>query len=216
MTKGLDLQRALEDGSQTLDNLCAAMAAQLKSMKAGPQLYVENLGLLDSTERVFLGSKLITQIWEDNNSMVLPSWIGRLPPRIGSTKHGKLSADQLRTACCINFVTTLVHTWGHAPQGSKWRKVLDNFMDLVAAVKLAHLRVLTPQNMQDYHRLMHRYLSDMLDLYPHSGLSPVHHLALHLTKLLEQYGPVHAWRCFPFERYNGVLQNIPTNSKFGM
>ena len=191
------------------------MVTHLESIRAGPQLHDINLGVLDSTERVFLGSKLVTQIWEDNNSMMLPSWIGRLPPRIGSTKHGKLSADQLRTACCINFVTTLVRTWGHAPKGSKWREVLDNFMDLVAAVKIAHMRVLTLENIQEYHRLMHRYLSDMLALYPHSGLSPVHHLSLHLTKLMEQYGPVHAWRCFPFERYNGVLQNIPTNSRFG-
>ena len=148
--------------------------------------------------------------------MTLPSWIGRLPPRIGSSKHGKLSADQLRTVCCINLVTTLVRTWGHSPDDSKWREVLNNFMDLVAAVKLAHMRVLTPQQIQDYHHFMHRYLTKMLDLYPHHGLSPVHHLSLHLTKLMEQYGPVHAWRCFPFERYNAVLQGIPTNLKFGI
>lgn len=209
------MQRVVTGNGNTLDTITSRLASEMKSIAAGPQLHVDGLGVLDSTDRVFLGTKLVTAIWEDNDLMSLPSWIGRLPPRIGSTQHGKLSADQLRTACCINFVTTLIHTWGHAPQGSKWKGLLDNFMNLVAAVKLAHMHTLTPQCIKKYHTFMHTYLTGMLELYPHHGILPVHHLSLHLTQLLERYGPVHAWRCFPFERYNGVMQTIPTNTKFG-
>ncbi|KAI0710497.1 hypothetical protein C8Q76DRAFT_592296, partial [Earliella scabrosa] len=42
---------------------------------------------------------------------------------------------------------------------------------------------------------------------------PNHHLSLHLWQCLLLFGPVHAWWAFPFERYNGLLQNLNTNSQ---
>ena len=37
------------------------------------------------------------------------------------------------------------------------------------------------------------------------------HLSLHLMDCLLDYGPVHGFRCFPFERFNGLLGTYPTN-----
>ena len=199
-----------------LDSISQQIGSELTSIAEGPELSVEGLGMLDSTDRKFLGATLISRIWEDNDRMSLPSWIGRLPPRIGSSQHGKLSADQFRVACTINLVTSLIPIWGIAPEGSKWKMVLDNFMDLVAAVKIAHLRTLTFKQIDKYHILMHRYLRTLQQLYPHAPITPLQHMSLHLPRLMKEFGPVHAWRCFAFERYNGVLQNIPTNYKFGM
>lgn len=191
------------------------MESELTSIAEGPELVVEGLGLLDSTDRTFLGANLLSRIWEDNDRMSLPPWIGRLPPHIGSSQHGKLSADQFRVACTVNLVTSLVPIWGIAPEGTKWRMVLDNFMDLVAAVKIAHFRNLTPKHIDKYNILMHRYLRTLQQLYPHAPITSLQHMSLHLPQLMKEFGPVHAWRCFAFERYNGVLQNIPTNYKFG-
>ena len=192
------------------------MESELESIAERPELSVEGLGVLDSTDRPFLGSNVLARVWEDNNRMSLPSWIGRLPPRIGSSQHGKLSADQYRTVCTVNLVTTLVPMWGVAPEGSKWKMVLDNFMDLVAAVKIAHLRTLTPKQIKKYQTIMHRYLRTLQELYPHAPITSLQHMSLHLPELMRRFGPVHAWRCFAFERYNGVLQSIPTNYKFGI
>ena len=205
-----------QETSDFLSHISSRMTSELQSIKSGPQLSVKGLGVLDTTDRVFLGLNMLSQVWEDNDKMTLPSWIGRLPPRIGSSQHGKLSADQLRTTCTISLVTTLVRVWSIAPGGSRWKSVLDNFMDLVAAVKIAHLRTLTPKLIEEYHKFMHRYLRVVQELYPHSSIYPVQHMSLHLTQLMRQFGPVHSWRCFAFERYNGVLQNIPTNYKFGI
>lgn len=214
-TKRTNLQEELAEDSELLSTISTQMSSELQSIAEGPQLSVEGLGTLDSTDRRFLGKDVLTRVWEDNHHMVLPSWIGRVPPRVGSSQHGKLSADQLRSTCTINLVTTLISVWGIAPEGSKWKIVLDNFMDLVVAVKLAHMRTLTPKRIQKYHFYMYRYLCTMQELYPHISIQPVQHMSLHLTRLMEQFGPVHAWRCFAFERYNGILQNIPTNYQFG-
>lgn len=68
----------------------------------------------------------------------------------------------------------------------------------------------------DYEAHMHKYLTSLLDLYPNTNITPYQHLALHFGPLLRRFGPTHAWRCFPFERYNYLVQQIPTNSKPGM
>lgn len=214
--KNTDLRQGLAEDPSFLDTVSQRMQSELESIAEGPELSVEGLGVLDSTDRIFLGSNVLARIREDNDRMSLPSWVGRLPPRIGSSQHGKLSADQYRTICTVNLVTSLIPLWGIAPDGSKWKMVLDNFMDLVAAVKIAHLRVLTPKHINKYQTLMHRYLRALQQLYPHAPITSLQHMSLHLPDLMKRFGPVHAWRCFAFERYNGVLQNIPTNYKFGI
>ena len=62
---------------------------------------------------------------------------------------------------------------------------------------------------------MEVYLKTVLELCPNQQLHPIHHNALHLSKFLLRFGPVHGWWMFPFERLIGILQKINTNSKMG-
>ncbi|KAI0069346.1 hypothetical protein K474DRAFT_1610586 [Panus rudis PR-1116 ss-1] len=156
----------------------------------------------------------MAEVWKDAEDMLLPSWIGRLPSKAGSTQHGKLTADQYRNLCTINLVTTLVRLWGGSADANT-QATLDNFLLLVTAIKLAHSRTLTSYQIEQFRSNMHQYLRGILTLYPHTDITPNQHLSLHLPDILKRFGPVHAWRCFPFERYNGMLQNIQTNYKFG-
>lgn len=39
------------------------------------------------------------------------------------------------------------------------------------------------------------------------------HLHLHLKQCILDYGPLHAFWCYPFERFNGILGNIHFNRK---
>ena len=55
----------------------------------------------------------------------------------------------------------------------------------------------------------------MVDLYPNSSVLPYHHMILHFSRFLRGFGPVQSWRCYPFERFNYMLQQIKTNKKFG-
>ena len=52
---------------------------------------------------IVLGKETLKAIWKDNSDVSLPSWIGRVPSRIGDAKVGKLSADQYRTTCTIKI-----------------------------------------------------------------------------------------------------------------
>ena len=39
------------------------------------------------------------------------------------------------------------------------------------------------------------------------------HLHCHLRECIKDYGPLHGFWCFPFERYNGVLGQLPNNNR---
>lgn len=162
-----------------------------------------------------LGRETLKAIRSDMDNLELPSWLAPAPRHPGEAKQGKFTADQWRTFCTVNLTLTLNRLWGQEVPGSRRRLMLDNFMHLVTAVKLASMRCMTPTRIDDYAFHMHSYLSGLLELYPNTALSPYQHLALHIPHFLEGFGPVQAWRCFSFERYNYLLQNIPTNMKFG-
>lgn len=166
-------------------------------------------------ERVVLGRLTLAEVWLDMSKTTLPSWIGRAPPELGNGKHGKLSADQWRTACTVNLVVTLVRLWGLKSPGEREYQMLVNFMELVTACKLAMMRKTTPTRISQFQEHMRRYLETTKELYIDCALTPNHHLSLHLPRLFENFGPPHAWSCFVFERCIRWLKFIKTSNKLG-
>lgn len=166
-------------------------------------------------EKAVLGRETLKAVRADIATTRLPSWIGRAPVRMGSKRQGKLSADEWRTACTVNLVITLGRLWAVQSASDRQRRMLENFMDLVTATKLATMRSLNAARIKLYHAHMMKYLQGFLELYPDAGFKPNQHISLHLTQMLRDFGPTHAWRCFPFERLNSILQSIDTNKKFG-
>lgn len=158
-----------------------------------------------------LGRQTLAQVWADIKRMELPSSVGRVPIGVGKAARGKLKADEWRTFCNVNLVHTLGRKWGSLPDTARRRQLLDNYMDLVTATKLSTRRVLTVPIVEECGRHIERYLGGLRTLFPLQRITPNQHLAAHLPQLLFNFGPSHAWRCFPFERYNQILQRINTN-----
>lgn len=160
-----------------------------------------------------LGKNTLGEVREDMDRLCLPSWIGRGPKQPGEAKQGRLKADEWRTLCMVNLPITLVRLWGQDKGRSG--DVLNNYMHLVQAVKIASQRQISAQDIKNYQYHMHSYLESLLKLYLGTTITPYQHISLHFGEHLRRWGPVHSWRCFAFERFNGMLQNITTNCKFG-
>ncbi|XP_006460515.1 hypothetical protein AGABI2DRAFT_57528, partial [Agaricus bisporus var. bisporus H97] len=158
-----------------------------------------------------LGKKTIPKLREDMERISLPSWVSRGPAYPGQAKGGKLHADQWRSFFTINLPMTLVRLWGTGPPESRQAKILENFLYLVSAVKVASQRTISKEDIILYEKHMHRYLTTLWDLYPGIELAPYQHIALHFGDFLRRFGPTHGWRCFAFERYNYLLQQTLTN-----
>lgn len=93
--------------------------------------------------------------------------------------------------------------------------MLLNYMELVAAVKIANSRTITEDKIALYDKHMLAYLKGIRELYPFVDLSPYQHLSMHFAAQLRRFGPTHSWRCYAFERYNGIIQKIATNDTLG-
>lgn len=158
---------------------------------------------------------MLQEIRSDAEKTVLPDWVKNAPKAMGSASHGKLSADEWRTVCTINMVITLVRIWGASSATTRERDMLENFLHLVIATTIATRRHTSARLIVSFKRHMTAYLTSLTSLFPDAVLSPNHHLSLHLPEFFEQLGPAHSWWTFPFERFNGILQKIPTNFQFG-
>ena len=61
--------------------------------------------------------------------------------------------------------------------------------------------------------LLFQFCRRVLRLYGTNALTPNIHLHCHLTSCVRDFGPISSFWLFPFERYNGILGNQPTNNR---
>jgi hypothetical protein len=163
-----------------------------------------------------LCKEMLAHVWSDMKRTVLPTSISPVPREVGSPRAGKLTADQWRTFCTVHLVVTLTRLWGNMPSEDHRAKMLNNFLHLITFTNLLHLRALSSDQIALIERENLAYLTGLRQIYPQFSLVPKHHMSLHLPAMLRDFGPVHAWRTFAFERLNQVFQNVATNSLSGV
>jgi len=116
----------------------------------------------------------------------------------------------------VHLIVTLGRKWGSLPTDTREYQLFSNLCDLIGATKIATGRSITVARAEEFRQLMLKYLSGLDILFPMHRLIPYHHISIHLNELLSHFGPTTAWRCWVFERYNHMLQNIETNGRFGL
>lgn len=167
-----------------------------------------------SESRDVLGRDVLEAVWDDMTRTELPSWMSPAPKNWGTATRGKLTADQWKVVATVHLPITLMHLWG-TPQDGRRFLMLCNFMDLSAAVQLAHQRIITKKHIEDYEQLLLRYLSGMMVLFKDLKLQPIHHVSMHAGDFLRLFGPTHSVRTQGFERFNEKLGLQNTNGKSG-
>lgn len=93
--------------------------------------------------------------------------------------------------------------------------MLENFMHLVAAVRIANMRVSSQNHIQAYNHHIFRYVEGIKMLFPTHKLRPNAHGALHIGDIMELFGPIHAHNTSFYERYINFLHRVNTNGKMG-
>lgn len=157
----------------------------------------------------------LDQIAHDIQTTTIPSWLGRLPPKMFRGTLGNPKADQWRNACTIFLPIALIKAWSREEATPNERLMLDNFMNLVMVVDAASRRSLSKESIHQIKRHLDAYLVALPGLFPYDNLKPNHHASLHIPEGLSRFGPMHGWWTYPFERLNGLLQQFRTNNRFG-
>src|ERR1700722_6653450 len=110
---------------------------------------------------------------------IVPSWISKPPAKFGEASAGSLTADEWRTMALVYLPLALVPLWGQGSQhpspdiAEKYQHVLNHTMDLLAAVHLAGLHVVTPNRVAAYQEHMTNYVHNLPKLIQQLASGPI-------------------------------------------
>ncbi|KLO04450.1 hypothetical protein SCHPADRAFT_840553 [Schizopora paradoxa] len=144
---------------------------------------------------------------------IRPRWYASLPKNLGEAGHGKLKADQWRSAFEFDIPVALAQLWGDP--SSPRHELFRCTMFLALAIRTATAYKISEERITKYTEYMHKYLTLLVTIDPSLRLHPNHHNALHIGDHLRRFGPMHGWWMYPFERIIGKLQKSNINFKFG-
>ncbi|KAF5332890.1 hypothetical protein D9758_017886 [Tetrapyrgos nigripes] len=91
----------------------------------------------------------------------------------------------------------------------------QNFFKLSAALKILLAYQLTKEDAQEADTLLRSYCMELLHLYGPTAIKPNHHYCTHTTECVEDFGPLHGFWTFLFERINKVLKNYNSSNHSG-
>jgi len=162
-----------------------------------------------------LDEEILSEIKADRNATIMPSWLAKGPENFGAAAHGTLSANEARISGTVHVPLTLIRLWGLKNRSSIKATRLRNFLHLIEAVDLALRHTTSPSRWTAVGNYLVYYMQRVRELYPSIQGKPNNHLALHQPDMLRAFGPSRAWWAFPMERWNGILQSLPTNHRIG-
>ena len=169
----------------------------------------------------FLTKQDLSDIRHDIAATLRPVWQADLPDNFGCAEHGKLKADQWRTALEFDIPASLVkilakrQSTGNITRDMRARRIVEHTMDLSIAIAWGFSRRASTHHAERYAFYMTRYIAGIQELYPDYDLKPKHHYALHIPDVLVRFGPLHGVWAFGLERLIGRLQKLNSNYKTG-
>lgn len=141
-------------------------------------------------------------IQEQVDKIKVPANVGRIPHKINSNFSG-FTADQWKNWICVYSILCLKETLP-SNHYECWSLFVDACFLLIQP-SLSHQDLLkADEKLIEFCGVYER-------LYGKEKCTPNMHMHLHLYKSVLNFGPVHAFWCFPFERYNGVLGSFQKN-----
>ncbi|KII90058.1 hypothetical protein PLICRDRAFT_577874 [Plicaturopsis crispa FD-325 SS-3] len=87
-----------------------------------------------------------------------------------------------------------------------------NFLKLSTAITLLSKHTLLEHQIVEAELLIREYCTELITLYGPSVIKPNHHYATHVPDCARNFGPLHGFWTFLFERLNKVLKSFNTNN----
>ncbi len=167
--------------------------------------------VVDPMHNLFLGTgKHVFKVWIDKQLLSnahlaqietkfrTPINVGRVPANIASG-HSGYTANQWS-----NWITPVV-----------LKDILpdDHLRCWLLFVRACSLLRHNTQDLITSDLMLLQFCRLFHGLYGSDSCTPNMHLHLHLKQCLLDYGPCHAFWCYAFERYNGILGSVHTNRR---
>ena len=138
------------------------------------------------------------------NAIVAPPGVGRIPHKIRSAFSG-FTADQWKNWTNYFSLITL-HDMLDKEMFECWRH-------FVLASRVLCSKKLNPTQLLLADSLLLQFCRRTEHLFGKDAITPNMHMHAHLKACIEDYGPIHSFWVFAFERYNGILESLPNNNR---
>ena len=153
----------------------------------------------------YLTQETLKKIQNIVDSAEVPSDVGKLPGIIDNFSFDGFTADEYKNFYLLFAVFCL-----HDILPKDDQECLCKFV--IACTYLCN-RILTEQDIKIADSYLFQFCKQFEIIYGKDSVTPNMHLHCHLAECLLDYGPVYSFWLFSFERYNGMLGNLPTNKK---
>lgn len=185
-----------------------------------PSLNIVRNTIIDPMHNLFLGTaKHVLQAWKERaiikdsqfsdiqhkvDNILVSRKVGRIP---GKILHGfsRFTADQWKSWTLV-FSIFCLHNVLPSEHLECWRL-------FVYACALYTSKVVTHQSIEEANQAIVNFCKKAEELYGKEFCTPNMHLHCHLIDCFKDYGPAHSYWLFTFERYNGILGDVPTNHR---
>ncbi|KAG2743404.1 hypothetical protein P692DRAFT_20821413 [Suillus brevipes Sb2] len=87
-----------------------------------------------------------------------------------------------------------------------------NFLKLCTALRIIIKHHITDEDLDRVDLLIRDYVTELISLYGSAVIKPNHHYATHIAECARNFGPLHDFWTFLFERLNKVLKSFKTNN----
>jgi len=155
-------------------------------------------------EQGLIDNKAMSLIQDRVNSTSTPHYVGRIPHKIASSFSG-FTADQFKNWTNLFSIMAL--------RGILPTEHLKCWQYFVQASRILCQMSLTDDQIQLADAFLLQFCRRVENLYGKNIITPNMHLHCHLKQSLCDYGPMHNFWLFSYERYNGILENFPSNNR---
>ena len=138
------------------------------------------------------------------DKIICPPDIGRIPNKIKSG-FASFTADQFKN-WIVYFSLLSLSDILFGPDLECWRH-------FVLACRYICSREISHNQIKITDTLLMTFCRRIECMYGKKMITPNIHMHAHLYECLLDYGPAHVFWLFSFERYNGILENLPNNNR---
>ena len=185
-----------------------------------PYFNASRMLIVDPMHNLYLGSgKKMIEVWFEKDiitpshysklqsfvdNFIVPSDVGRIPRKI-ETGFSGFTADQLKNWIILYSIQAL---YGILPETD-----FECWRHFVLACRILSRKSLCQSDIELAHALLLAFCRKVQNIYREHTITPNMHMHCHLKEVILDYGPVHSFWLFSFERFNGILGNQPNNNK---
>ena len=153
--------------------------------------------------RSILDVSALNKIETRLKAMVVPAGLGRVPVTINTGFF--LTAEQWKN-WTLYFLMYCLGDLLPNDELECWRHFV------LACRRLCKFSV-TNDDITVADGLLLKFCKRATRIYGSNAITPNMHMHCHLASCVKEFGPLHTYWLFPFERYNGILEGQPTNNR---